>query len=356
VRHRELSFLIVIVTPVLGADFTLRTVDGLNGPISGVKVEVSCVSGDQSTSLLFESDQNGMVYGTYDAALCAPRMLSVTKDGYSSYLSGFRGQYVLRRQSEVSEVERIANLQGEAQLRGLREVLAGANRFMGKLFYYEDRLRPALRTLALDPDVAEPARDLLSLIGVPEDLHLLVRLASPQKPSMIAFPERWRYQVATALVNPDNEDEWSFLRRCASNEFSDRWVDAGAIQTLRVTGASRSQEILGEAQIKNSYRASMITKSRDNIKSNPVPLEGPELEELARHVAQALKLGNWEGNGMPSFNETGDKASVDLTFQAGSDYIVYTATFHHMNGVWTLRGAYETSQAFRMTGVLPRKQ
>jgi hypothetical protein len=59
-----------------------------------------------------------------------------------------------------------------------------------------------------------------------------MQLSRPPESSI--FGDRWRYAVATSLVSPDDEDEWSFLRRCALNEFNDRWVDAGAIQTLKL--------------------------------------------------------------------------------------------------------------------------
>jgi len=81
------------------------------------------------------------------------------------------------------------------------------------------------------------------MIGVLDDLHLVMQLVSAS--GSRGFPERRRYVVATALVNPDDEEERSFLRRCALNEFDDRWVDAGAIQTLKLTASLRSRMILG---------------------------------------------------------------------------------------------------------------
>jgi hypothetical protein len=327
----------------------------LGRPISGVDVEVQCWSGKQAISLNFKSDQAGMVYGIYDAALCEPSSVSVDKPGYQKYFSGFRERYILKRQFTADGVDRIVKFDSVNQLTDLRELLAGENRFQDSLFYYEARLRPILRILAQEPEVTKPARDLLSLIAEPEDLHLIMQLPPPPKSTVL--PDRWIYAVVTALVGPDDEDEWSFLERCAANEFNDRWVDAGAIQTLRLTGTARSEKILEQVRLKNPVRATLIARALDYIKSNPrAVLADTDLEALARRVAQALNIGTWEGNHPPRFNEGRDKALVDLTFQTGSDYLVYTATFHSISGTWTLRGVHETSQAFRGSGTLPRKQ
>ena len=182
------------------------------------------------------------------------------------------------------------------------------------------------------------------MIGASEDLHLILHVAPP--PASPGFPQRWRYAIATLLVGPDDEDEWSFLRRCALNEFDDRWVDAGAIQSLKLTASPRSRWILEEAQQKNPGQASRISNALDYIQSNPEPLADINLKALAERVAQVLKIGNWEGNGRPRFNEAGDKALVDFTFQTAMDRLGYTATFHRIDGIWKLRGANETYQAF----------
>ncbi len=278
-----------------------------------------------------------------------PVEATVEKQGYESYSSGFRSRYVLKRQFSAQEVLRVIKLDGASQERELRELLAGdfqseRNQFTESVFYYEARLRPVLRTLTRDPQVTERARGLLSLVAVPEDLRLVMQLEPP--PSSSGFPERWRYAVATALVNPDDEDEWSFLRQCALNEFDDRWVEAGAIQTLKLTGSPRSQRILEEAQQKNQARIRSITSALDYIKSNPTILADTDLDVLASRVAEVIKIGTWEGNGNPRLNEAGDKALVDFTFQTSEDGLVYTATFHRIDGTWTLRGAHETYQAF----------
>jgi hypothetical protein len=349
-------FLFVVIPRLYASELSAQIVDGLNRPIPGVQVEISCMSSkQQETSLRFKSDENGMVHGTYDAALCTPLSTSVEKQGYESYVSGFRSRYVLKRLFSAQDIARIVKSDESTQLRDLRERLAGTfsglygqNEFADSVFYYEARLRHALRTLASDPQVTERARDLLSLIAVSEDLHLIMQLAPPA-PSP-GFPERWRYAVATALVSPDGEDEWSFLRKCALNEFADRWVDSGAIQTLKLTGSSRSQSILEEVQQKNQMRARQITSALSYVKSNPGSLADSDLEALAKRVAEAMKIGTLKGNGPPRLNEAGDKALVDFTFQTSMDRLVHTATFHRRDGVWILRGVHETSQAFAPSG------
>jgi hypothetical protein len=355
VGFRKVSLVLLAAALRLSAtEFSLQTVDGLNRPISGVEVTVSCtsvkrgilrLSNRPDRDLTYKSDQDGMVHGMYDAALCAPVSVSVDKQGYVTYSSGFRDRYVLERKFSAEEVRRIINMDGQNQLDGLRELLVGhGENFEDSAFYSESRVRPALRVLARDPQVTKRTREILSLIAMPEDLDLVLQLGPP--PESPIFPDRWRYPVATALVNPGSEEAWSFLRRCALNEFNDRWVDAGAIQALKLTGSPRSQAILEEVRIKNQFRANLIASALDYIKSNPTSLSGSDLEGLAKRVAQGLQLGDWQGNRPPRLNEAGDKALVDMTFQTGMDYLVYTATFHRIDSVWTFRGAHETLQAF----------
>jgi hypothetical protein len=71
-----------------------------------------------------------------------------------------------------------------------------------------------------------------------------------------------------------------------------------------------------------------------------------DLKALAEYVAKLLTIGTWKGNGSQRFNRAGDKALIDFTFQTAEDHLVYTATFHRIDGLWTLRGANETFQAF----------
>ncbi len=79
--------------------------------------------------------------------------------------------------------------------------------------------------------------------------------------------------------------------------------------------------------------------------SKPPGLSGSDLEQLTARVAEAIKIGNWVGNSKPLYNEAADKALVDIIFIAGSDRLIYTATFHRTQGVWKLRGVRETMQA-----------
>ena len=324
------------------AAFTLEMVDGLGRPVAGVQAEIFC--GADKTMLHFESDADGRIAGSFDSVTCRTPVVSVKKTGFGSFMSGLRKRYVLSAQLTNEDVRRIVNLEGDELPGRMREMLAASGDYGGAVFFNEARLRPTLRTLAEDPYVAKSARDLLATIAEPEDLRLMARLPRPEKTDI--FPDRWLYPVVTALIRPDEESEWSLLERCAANEFQDRWVDAGAIQTLKLTGGERSRGILSEAREKNSYRAALIDRAIEYIDSKPPALTGVDLDAVAKQVAQALKLGTWLENRAPRFNESGDKALVDLTFQSGVDYLVYTATFHRLEGTWTLRGVHETLQAF----------
>jgi hypothetical protein len=339
----KLLSVLVAASTSFAADFTSQTVDGLNRPVAGVHLEVECESpAKKITTLLFDSDQDGVVNGTYDERLCKPFFVSLKKGGYVPYSAVLRDRYVLDREFAQSEIEQIINLNGDEQLQALRELLIGWDNFTEIIFQHDSRVLPALRALAGEPEVTLGARSLLALIGTPSDLQMIMQLPPP--PRQNPFPERWRYSVVTALINPESEEEWNFLRSCALNQFDDRWVDAGAIQTLKLAVSPRSEQILVEAATKNIYRAASIARALEYIRSSPAPLRDADLDALAARVAQTLGIGKWEGNKAPRFNETGDNALIDLTFLSGEDRLIHTAAFHRADGLWTLRGVHETLQ------------
>lgn len=159
------------------------------------------------------------------------------------------------------------------------------------------------------------------------------------------FGNRWAYYVASTLLEPSDEEQWAFLRKCAFNEYNDGWVDFGGITTLRLIASPRSVEILEQARTKNGRRAKTIDRALEWIRSNPPALAHRDLAEAAKRVAQAIGIGSWEGNGKPRYNEEGDMALVDCVFLDGLDRLTYTVTFHKVDGVWVLRGVRETMQA-----------
>jgi hypothetical protein len=320
------------------ADFTIQTVDGLQRPISGVQVEITCypvgrilgVFPKHFVRLRYASDQGGLVRGTYNAKRCEPRLASISKEGYESYWSGFRDRYVLRKPFSAEEIERIVRLDGSDLLRELRELLAGGGPSLDPIFRYEARLRPALRTLALDPDVTLGARGLLSTIAVPEDLHFILQLPPPPQDPL----GTWESSAVAVLVNPDNEEEWAFLQRCALGKFDTGRPRNMAIQTLRLTGGARSVKLLEQVPRTAPWN-NTIAEALEYIKSNPPPLTDPDLEVLAGRAATALGVGSWKLASNPRFNEAGDKALIDISLGSA----IYIATFHKIDGLWTFRGA-----------------
>ena len=242
------------------------------------------------------------------------------------------------------DVARVASLEGAAQQRALAALLADPRHYSeDSLFYYEAQLRQSLRALLRDQEVGERASGLLSFIGEPDDLRLIVQLAPPAGTDRL-FANRWAYDVVCALLEPGSDEEWAFLRKAALNEYNDRWVDYGAIQTLKLIASPRSREILEEARQHNEQRAKMIAGALEYIDSHPPALVDENLEALAERVARAIGIGDWQGNRAPRFNQAGDKALVNITFIAGSDRLTYTATFHRLEGTWKFRGARETLQ------------
>jgi hypothetical protein len=243
------------------------------------------------------------------------------------------------------DLDRIAGLTGPAQQAELRALLASDLKpgIQDRAFFHERRLRPSLLALADGPYAGEAARGILAFIGVPSDLGWLVH--HPPPTSRRAFANRWAYAIATALLEPSDEEQWAFLRKCAFDEYNDGWVNFGAITTLKLIASPQSVAILEQARAKNKDRAEQIDRALEWIRSKPPALAHPDLDEAARRVARAIRLGNWEGNGRPRYNEDGDMALVDSVFLDGLDRLTYTATFHKVDGVGKLRGVRETMQA-----------
>jgi hypothetical protein len=311
---------------------TIHTVDGLNRPLPGVEITVYCGNRPHHLS----SDANGHARGPFDKKTCTSA--SVAKAGYTAYSTGLRDRYILNRKLTAIDVERLINT-GTSD--AIRELLASDTpKLNDAIFQFEHRLRPILRALLKDPQVTLPARDFLAMIADPEDIKQLVALPSP--PGEYGWKERWHHPVVTALIHPTTEAEWKLLERCVNYEFQDWWLVNGAIQSLQLNATPRSKAILESAGQKNP-------KVRERIQPappDPPTLTHPELETAAKLVAQTLGPKTWQGNKAPRFNEAADKALIDLTFQIGFDYLIYTATFHKTNESWTLRNVYETYQAF----------
>jgi hypothetical protein len=245
----------------------------------------------------------------------------------------------------AESVGRIAALEGASQKKALRSLLSGdfllQHESLGCLFYYGDRLRAPLRALRRDPKLGRLATGLLFILGEPGILQTLIT----QPPSRDSTGNRWAYDVVCAMLEPRSPEEWAFLRKAALNGFNDRWVDYGAIQTLKLIASPRSSQILEEACERNPERAQVVATALDYIRSNPPPLSDGNLETLAGRTAEAVRIGRWEGNRPPQYNQSHDKALVDFIFVTGSDELVYTATFYWVAGVWRLRGVRETMQA-----------
>ena len=238
-------------------------------------------------------------------------------------------------------------MQGDAQRQALKRLLADpeTKEFVGSIFYHEARLRAPLRSLVSDPEIGLEAARLLALIGVDEDLRFLIE-HPPTAPGY--FSNRWAYDVAASLADPSNDEEWTFLRKCAFNEFDDRWTDAGGVQTLKLIATPRSRKILEEARTGNAYRASLIDRALAYVQSGPPPFTSADLRELGARVAQAVKIGEWPGNGPPRFDESGNRALIDFHFETAEDSYVYTATFFKTKGTWKFCGVRETLQQFRV--------
>jgi len=362
----NLGFLSVLLVlpllsiPVSAADFTARVADGLGHPVGHATVNVywlKTVTEDdvREVSLLeLVSDENGMVKGTYDETTVPSGetiWTEVSKEGYGGYSSNnLLPEYVLNREAGPADARRIAMLDEKAQIPELRELLAADFEDSGDgletlVFAQEHRFRPALRALVTDAKIGMVAGQLLAFIGAPEDVRLVLEHAPPPAPAD-SFENRWAYGVASALLEPSTEKEWAFLRSSALDEYDDAWVEAGAIQALKLIASPKSLQILKEVRAARRESAEQVEDAIQYIESAPPSLADEDLAAAGKKVAQAIRIGDWKGNKEPRFNEAGDKALVDCEFIAGRDLLVYTATFHKVEGRWKLRGVRETMQAY----------
>jgi hypothetical protein len=299
----------------------IHTVDGLNRPLPGVIITIYCDTGNRHLT----SDTNGQVRGTFDRKTCTSA--SVAKAGYTAYSTGFRDRYILNRKLTAIDVERLINT-GTSD--AIRELLSSDTPKLNEaIFQFEHRLRPILRALLKDPQVTLAAREFLARIADPNDIEQLLTLAPPPEDEIL--PGRWRHSLVTALIQPTTESGWEFLELCARNDFNNESLERSAIQSLQLNGSPRAQALLKSLP----------------VTPRPSPsITHPNLEAAAKTIAQALNPKTWQRNEAPRFNEAADKALIDLTFQIGFDYLIYTATFHKTNESWTLRNVYETYQAF----------
>lgn len=82
-------------------------------------------------------------------------------------------------------------------------------------------------------------------------------------------------------------------------------------------------------------------------------MKAGRLDELADHVATRIRIAGFEGKGEAMYNQGGDKALIDFTYDTGEDRLIYTATFHRVGGSWRLRGIRETLQQFGLPRGIP---
>ena len=339
------------------SEFSVQLDDGLNRPVPGVTVDVfrlqKSADGQEQKIELGRalSDTNGIARGLYDKSSIPTNesfSVDLSKDGYAGYTAGPQVNYVLNRLFHAADVPRILKLPVDAQRRELRELLAGemdpAGEPLNELIFADAGMaRPALRWLLGDPQVGAPAGELLAFIGYPEDVRLLVQYAP--EPNGEPAVNRWTYAVASALLEPSSEREWSFLKRCASDNYGDRWVDTGAIRTLRLIASPRSLQILEDVRELNPYRTNEVDRAISYINSQPQPLTGKDASGAAEKLAQALGAGTWMGNEQPRYDDQRDAALVDCNFLLdGTQFLVFTASLHQQGAVWRVEGVRQTRQ------------
>ncbi len=373
--HRLAGLLAVLLLTVAqwsqaqsNSEFSVQLNDGLNRPVAGVTVDVyriqKLADGREQKIELGRaiSDTNGIARGLYDKGSIPTNesfTVALIKDGYAGYTAGPQVNYILKRMFRAADVSRVLKLPTDAQRRELRELLAGemdpAGPALNELIFAEEgAARPVLRWLLDDPQVGPQAGELLAFIGYPEDARLLIQYAP--EPNGEPAVNRWTYAVASALLQPSSEREWSFLKRCAADNYGDHWIDAGAIRTLQLVASPRSLQILQDIRKLNPARSNEVDRAVSYINSQPRPLMGKDAAGVAEKLAQALGPGVWMGNETPRYNASRNAALVDCDFLLeGTQFLVFTATIHQEGAAWRITGVRQTRQKLLPKGPAPKK-
>jgi hypothetical protein len=336
-------------------DFSARIIDNYGDPVSGAQILAECNDHGRLRKLFtITSGFDGLAHGTHKSIseTCEKHLsVHVTKDGYGrSDYDELRTLYRVKRNVQADDLHRIALLTGGELKTQFRNLIT--SNVMGDLdglvFYYDYRFRPVLRSLLDDPDAGVPARRLLGYIGVPEDLRLIAQSKIPKEEGAgFVSQYRWLASVTCSMLQPTSDAEWDLLRGAALGEYNDGWVRRNAIQSLKLNASPQALKILTEVQASNSFRAQLAPAIK-YIESNPEPLRGSRLDELGQRLGRILGGEIWTGNGEPKFNGTRDKATIDLNFDTGEDWYLYTAVFQKTEDGWILRSVRETLQALKV--------
>jgi len=305
----------------------------------------------------FTTDAAGKVAGGYpDGKQCSelPPDVELRKEGFAGYSdSQFKPEYVLLRQVQSKDLERVISLKGETQRLALRDVILGerdddkiAKDLDELLLSKTSQIHDALLSLATDEHAKKEASELVATLALQDDMARI--LPTPPAPQR-GYENRWIYSLVTGLIEPTKESQWELLKRAARGDYDDLWVDAGAIQTLRLNASVRSRSILQEVAERNSDRKKTVDRAIAYIDGGAKPVADADLAEAGKKAAQAIGFSAWQGNKAPRYSEGRDVALVDASFIIGRDLLVYTATFHHVGDQWRLRAIRETMQALLAT-------
>ena len=357
--------------PPTAANFSVQIKDGLGQPVPGVAVEVylftlqtNATGTNEIKTILGKatSGTDGIASGVYDKSAVPTNrsfLVSLSKTGYSGVTAPPQVSYTLNQLFHSNDVATIAKLPFASLNEQIRSLLAGEmdspkTSLADLIFAHDAELQSPLRRTVDDPYVGRQAAEMLAYIGNPDDVRLI--LGDKMIPQANPAVNRWANCVASALLAPTTEREWSFLKTCAMDDFGDHWVDTAGIRTLRLIASPRSLQMLKDVRDINTNRTKEIDSAIAYINSHPAPLSDRNLVTAATRAAQGLDSGSWLGNEKPRYNLKGDKALVDLNFIAnGSRYVVYTATFHKDADTWKLRGIRETKTALLPAPPEPKK-
>jgi hypothetical protein len=259
----------------------------------------------------------------------------------------------MRKEAGREDAARALSLSGEAQQSALRALmLAEADENSGKaldeLFLeHTSQVHDSVLALTDDAHAGQPAKRLVAVLALPGDMARILPVAP--KPSTTLFDNRWIYDMVTGLVEPTTEAQWQLLERAAAGDYDDGWVDAGAIQSLRLNASARSRAILLDVAKRNSDRKKLVGRALAYIDGGATPVADAELVTAAAKAAKAIGMPGWCSNGAPRYSADRHVALIESEFFQDRDLLIYTGTYHLVGDKWRLRALRETMQALLTT-------
>ena len=261
--------LLVLCSPAQAEKYRFKFVDGLNRPLTDVKISVTRgYEENRHTLAETATDEKGKAELNFEPGDSV--WMDVSKDGYAGFSASFSGgadipsetlQMVLQRKASIKEISELEKISGKELNRRVLELLASdfhnceeSTRLMQhEYFKIHHHLEDALLTAADNENVAvEAFRYLVYFSDQKKLIKLLPKfeLYSKNHPvgefesSMLDMVE---FFVVGRLIHPKNEIEWLILSKSLEdNGLSGRFLRSAVSFPLAINGGQRAIALLNK--------------------------------------------------------------------------------------------------------------